>query len=140
MRRAIPRRRAARPMDPPIRPTPTMVSVSNTTPLSRLQHSSLPRIREKPARLNDRGQLAKRLERPDITRCVILQPFGRCIELEVVARANLFAEPVGALQGHNVAAIHRVAEEDASEELGDHRLNAGGFERNWCVLARRAAA
>src|SRR5262245_16337937 len=106
MRRAIPRRRAARPMDPPIRPTPTIVSVSNTTALSRLQHAGLPRIGKNAPCLNNWGQFAQRLQRPDVTRRVISQLLFGDGDLDVIAGPNLFAKPVRAFHRYEIAAIH----------------------------------
>jgi len=95
-----------------------------------LQHADFLRIRENASRVDDRRDLAERLEFPRLAGCQIRQKAGGDIDFQFVAGANLIAQTIDRFERNEVAAVDRIAEEDARVEFGDHALDAGGVERD----------
>src|SRR5688500_18198558 len=107
---------------------------------SHLQHADFSRVGEHAPGVDDRGHLAQRLELEGLAGGEIPQLTLRDVDVELVAGADLVAEPVRALEGDEIAAVDRVAIEDARVKLGDDALDARGVQGDGGVLARRAAA
>src|SRR5262249_41773870 len=62
------------------------------------------------------------------------------IDFHLIARADFLAETVDAVAGYQVTTVDGIAKENPRVKLGDHRLDAGGIERDGSVLARGATA
>src|SRR5262249_35496949 len=107
---------------------------------SAFQHAHFLRIREYASRFQDRGHLAERFEPVFLPRRQVVQYATRHVEAELVAGANSIAQTFDALERDEVAAVDRVAEEDASIELRDDRFDPRSVQRDRSVFARRTAA
>src|SRR5438876_750692 len=104
------------------------------------KHADSAGVFEDAAGFEDGGYLTKRFETPLFLGRNILQDRVLDINSQLVARTHFFTEPVHALQGHQVAAVDGIAEEDSGIELGNHSLNAGRIQGNRRMFARRSAA
>ena len=71
---------------------------------------------------------------------VVVRTLAGQVDGQLVAGADLVEQPLLRFERDQVAAVDRVAVEDAGVELGDDGLDAGGGQGDRGVLARRAAA
>src|SRR5262245_24626448 len=89
------------------------------------EHANLARVGEQAAGLQDGSDLAERLQLVALLRREVAKRRRCAVELQLVAGADDVAETLDALERHQVAAVDRVAEEDARVELRDDGLDAG---------------
>ena len=98
------------------------------------------RVIEDAAGFEDRGDLAEALQLPLVAGRVVREQLVRQVDRQLVAGADFVDEPLLRFERDQVAAVDRVAEEDAGVELGDDGSDAGRGQGDRGVLAGGAAA
>src|SRR5947209_2226467 len=105
-----------------------------------LEHPRPLRVLEDAAGLDDRQHVAERAEVVAFAGGAIENVAVGQVDFQLVACADLVDEAVVAFERDEVPAVDAVAEEDAGVELGDYALDARLGQRQWGMLAARAAA